>query len=266
MRARLLVPIVLGAVLAASGIFLEVGCGRSAPKAAAASEEPVVHVCTVCGATETFATFNNRKNALCSKCASKERHRLLIHYFQHETPLLRDKLDVLQFSPEKGEAEFLRKQTNLKYVTSEYDPGKGDLRLDITAIEQPDASWDVLIVYHILEHIIDDRKAMSELFRILRPGGTMYLQVPLEAGRTELYEDASIVGKKERAAAFGQWDHVRRYSVQGLKTRLEEAGFVVEVVDYLAKLEPALITKHSMSAKFKPPLDEQIWVAKKPAR
>ncbi len=264
MRARLLVPIVLGAVLAAPAILLGAGCGRSAPKAA--SEEPVVHVCTVCGATETFATFNNRKHALCSKCASKERHRLLVHYFEHETPLLRDKLDVLQFSPEKGEAEFLRKQANLKYVTSEYDPGKGDIRLDITAIDQPEASWDVVIVYHILEHIIDDRKAMSELFRILRPGGTMYLQVPLETGRTELYEDATIVGKKERNKAFGQWDHVRRYSAQGLKTRLEEAGFVVEVVDYLAKLDPAVVTKHSMSAKFNPPLDEQIWVAKKPAR
>ena len=268
MRARLSVQVALGVMLVGSGILAGVtsGCGSGASPKAAAPAASEARVCTVCGATAPFETFNNRPDALCSTCASKERHRLLVHYLQNETPLLRDKLDVLQFSPEKGEADFLRKQANLKYRTSEYEAGKGDLRLDITAIAQPDASWDVLLVYHILEHIIDDRKAMSELYRILRPGGTVYLQVPIETGRAEIYEDAAIVGKKERAAAFGQWDHVRRYSAAGLKSRLEEAGFVVEVVDYLAKLDPAVITKHSLSGKFRPPLDEHIWVAKKPVR
>ncbi len=239
--------------------------GGSAPKAIAKrTPEAAVHECNICGYEGPFTPLQSRPDASCPRCKSRERHRLLMHFFQHKTPLFTDKLEVLHFTPMKGEADRLRELPNLKYVTAEYEAGKADLQLDLTALAQPDASWDVLIVYHILEHITEDRKAMAEMYRVLRPGGVVYLQVPLEIGQNEIYEDPTIVTPEARKKAFHQWDHVRLYSAAGLRARLEEAGFVVEAVDYLAQLSAAEIDRFSMHCKASREHDESIWVARKP--
>lgn len=221
------------------------------------------YTCNVCGKTGKFDDFVGRESAICPHCKVKERHRLLVHYVVNETSITRDELDVLHFAPQIGEKRFYRSLPNLHYVTADYLDVE-DVQLDLTQLALPDDSWDVLFVYHILEHIIDDQKAMKEMYRVLRPGGMALLQVPLEIGRTEIYEDATITSAKERKKAFGQWDHVRRYSAAGFQERLEAAGFEVEAVDYIAKLPPDVVAKHRMSAAFKEPLDERIWVARKP--
>lgn len=223
-----------------------------------------VHECNICGYKGRFGPISHRPEASCLRCQSKERHRLLMHYLEHASPLFSAPLEVLQFSPMKGEADRLRKLKNLKYVTAEYEAGKADLQLDLTKLDQPDASWDVLIAYHILEHIIDDRAAMREMFRVLRPGGMVILQVPLDPARTEIFEDPKVTAPAERARLFGQWDHVRWYSAAGLKQRLEEAGFVVEAIDYLGQLEPDVVETFSLHSRAKEQQDEDIWLARKP--
>jgi SAM-dependent methyltransferase len=227
----------------------------------AAKKEP--YTCNVCNKTSKFEDFMGRESAICPHCKIKERHRLLVHYVVNETSITREKLDVLHFAPQIGEKRFYRSLPNLHYVTADYLDVE-DVQLDLTALALPDESWDVLFVYHILEHIIEDQKAMQEMYRVLRPGGMALLQVPLEPDRTEIYEDAKIVSAKARKKAFGQWDHVRRYSAAGFQQRLEAAGFEVEAVDYIAKLDPEIVAKHRMSAAFKEPLDERIWIARKP--
>jgi SAM-dependent methyltransferase len=224
-----------------------------------------VHECNLCGYKGPFKAISQRPEAGCPRCLSRERHRLLMHYLEHASPLFSAPLEVLQFSPMKGEADRLRKLKNLKYVTAEYEAGKADLQLDLTKLALPDASWDVLIAYHILEHIIDDGAAMREMFRVLRPGGMVILQVPLDPARTEIFEDPTVTTSAERARLFGQWDHVRWYSAAGLKQRLELAGFVVEPVDYLAQLKPEEIETFSLHSRAKEQQDEDIWIARKPA-
>jgi len=93
-----------------------------------------------------------------------------------------------------------------------------------------DNFFDRIICYHILEHIPDDRKAMVELFRVLKPGGTMLLQTPFREG--EIFEDPAITKADERMKYFGQEDHVRVYSVKGITERLGQAGFQVEVLQF----------------------------------
>jgi predicted SAM-dependent methyltransferase len=232
-----------------------------APKKVAKGE---VHTCNLCGFAGPFEDFRGRPSAQCPSCKTKERHRLLLHFLEHELKLFTTKLDVLHVTPTEGEERFLRRQPNLHYVTTEYQ-GKGDLDLDLTALAQPDNSWDLIIVYHILEHIIEDKKAMAEMYRILRPGGRALLQVPIQPDRAEIYEDAKIVTPEERTKHFGQHDHVRWYSKQGLRERLEAVGFTVEIVDYLGKLDPKMVELHELSAEFKEPLEEHIWIATKPA-
>lgn len=236
---------------------------RKKEKAKDDDEKGETNVCNICGETNKFRRFAGRKRVVCPVCKSKERHRLLMHYIANESRLAREKLDVLHFSPETAEEDFLRKLENLHYVTADY-LHKEELRLDLTALDLPDASWDVLIVYHILEHIVEDQKAMNEMFRVLRPGGFAILQVPIDADRKEIYEDASIVDDKGRAKAFGQKDHVRRYSSSGFKERLEKAGFRVEPIDYIAKLGPEIVAQHRMAGAWKKKQDERIWLAHKP--
>jgi SAM-dependent methyltransferase len=239
-----------------------------ASEAAKDADDPddpdVNHVCNICGSTKDFKTAVGRKHELCGECDSKARHRLLAHYLEHETPLFSAKLDVLEFGPTMGLMARLKKLDNLNYATADLYDERADFILDITAIEQPNESWDYVILYHILEHIVDDKKAMAELYRILRPGGKVILQVPLWPDVTEIYEDASITDKKQRKKHFGQGNHVRKYAAAGLKERLEGAGFEVEIIDYLARLDQATIDKHGFFGHFKEPMDQTIWIATKP--
>lgn len=105
-----------------------------------------------------------------------------------------------------------------------------DHQFDITAIKIQDDFFNLVICYHVLEHITDDKKAMTELYRVLKPGGTMLLQTPFREG--EIFEDPAKITGEERMKYFGQKDHVRIYSVKGLAERLSRAGFVAEVLSF----------------------------------
>jgi predicted SAM-dependent methyltransferase len=98
------------------------------------------------------------------------------------------------------------------------------IAMDITAIPFPENSFDAIVCNHVLEHVPQDRLALSELFRIMKPGGWGSIQVPMEGESTK--EDASIADPVQRARLFGQSDHVRCYGFDYLE-RLKETGFIV---------------------------------------
>ena len=104
-------------------------------------------------------------------------------------------------------------------------------QMDLAHIPFPDGTFDAIICNHVLEHIVDDLKAMAELHRVLKPGGWSILQVPISLSLRTTYEDFSIATPKEREEAFGQNDHVRIYG-QDYVSRLERAGFKVNVFDW----------------------------------
>jgi ubiquinone/menaquinone biosynthesis C-methylase UbiE len=85
-----------------------------------------------------------------------------------------------------------------------------------------------------LEHIDEDRQAMSELFRVMKPGGKGIIQTPFKEGN--IYENDTIVTREERKIHFGLEDHVRIYSVAGLCERLEQVGFLTKAISF--QVEP----------------------------
>lgn len=222
--------------------------------------------CTVCGKTVPFKTRKGRRYAECSHCGAYERHRLMLHYLSHREGLLDPGTAVLHFAPNAGIERYLRSREGLNYKTADLFL-QADLELDLTAIAQPDASWDVVICYHVLEHVDDDRKAMSEIFRVLEPGGVAILQVPLQIGRNETDEDPSVTDPAERLRRFGQEDHVRFYGAADFEARLSAAGFDVEALDYIEQLGPEVVERHHLSREPDggPLPDERIFVVTKPA-
>ena len=223
--------------------------------------------CPVCGKTVPFKTRKGRRHAECPSCGAYERHRLMLYYISHQPGLLDPGTAVLHFAPNSGIERYLRGREGLTYQTADlYAPA--DLKLDLTDIAQPDASWDLVLCYHVLEHVGDDRKAMAELFRILKPGGKAILQVPLEVGRDETDEDPSVTDPAERLRRFGQEDHVRFYGVADFERRLRQAGFEVEAVDYVAQLGPEVVERHRLAREDGDEAmpDERIFVVTKPGR
>jgi len=104
-----------------------------------------------------------------------------------------------------------------------------DDRVDLTAMPgYADNSVDIFLCSHVLEHIPEDRKAMRELYRILKPGGFGVVLVPLVIGIEETHEDPSIDTIALRWKYFGMGDHVRQYGRRDFVKRLAAAGFRVE--------------------------------------
>lgn len=187
------------------------------------------HLCVICKfKTSSFERLPNA-DLLCPKCGSLSRDRRLWKKISEN--YLQANTKILDFSPSRCLYRKWKSELGLEYVASDLsDNFIATVAYDITQIPTQDKQFDLIICYHILEHVIDDKKAMTELYRVLKPSGTLIVQTPFKEG--EIYEDYSITAESERLICFGQEDHVRVYSVEGLKNRLENAEFKVRVERY----------------------------------
>ena len=169
----------------------------------------------------------------CPRCGSHERHRLLWLYLTDARPdlLERSPLRLLHFAPEESFQRLFRERANVDYVGADLDSPLASDQVDIQDLPYPDASFDALMCSHVLEHVPDDRRAMRELRRILRPGGWAIVMVPLHGGMAETLEDPGVDTPEERLRVYGQADHLRLYGLD-FPDRLRAAGLDVDVVAY----------------------------------
>ena len=189
-----------------------------------------------------------RNNVLSPSTLSLERHRLLWLYLQNETDFFtaKEKKNVLHFAPEQEFYKRFKKQKNIQYTTTDLFSPLADVKADICNLPFEDNQYDVLFCNHVLEHIPDDTKAMQELYRVLKPGGMAILQIPQDLNRATTFSDDSITDEKERAAIFGQYDHVRVYG-RDYFDKLRTIGFTVVEEDYTTKISPELVTKYCLA-------------------
>ena len=209
-------------------------------------------VCNVCGYEGPFGPGGKgtRNDAKCPRCKSAERYRLFKLWLDRRPEAFQGK-DILHFAPEKSIAALVRPLAG-SYRTADITPGRADLVLNIEAIELPDASLDAVLCFHVLEHV-DDALALSEIFRILRRGGTAAIMVPMVEGWARSYENPAITAPDQRTLHFGQFDHVRYYGAD-LRERIRAAGFDLE--EFTAE-EPDVL-RHGLIR------GEKVFVAKKP--
>lgn len=198
------------------------------------------HQCNICEKKLSKFVINQRDELLCPKCGSLGRDRRLWKLL--ETDYLKENYKVLDFSPSRSLSQKLKKVKTINYLSTDFSGNfNADFEYDITKIEINSNTIDLIICYHILEHIDEDLLAMSELFRVLKPNGIAIIQTPFTDGN--IYENPLIQSPEERLKHFGQEDHVRIYSEIELKNRLEKTGFDVtirhfdEIEDYNGLLE-----------------------------
>ena len=217
--------------------------------------------CPCCGGKfRRFVPYGvrpRRPHAQCPSCGSVERHRLLWLYLRERTDLFVRAQRLLHVAPEEGFQERLRTIPGLRYASADLASPLAGVRADVQRLPFADAAFDSLFCHHVLEHVPDDRMAMRELLRVLRPGGWALLQSPLRSDQAETDEDPSIVDPRERERRFGQRDHVRVYG-RDYADRLRAAGFAVEPERFFKSLPPEHRVRYGLKG-------ETIWLCRRPA-
>lgn len=196
-------------------------------------------------------------NILCPQCNSLPRHRMLWMYLMEKKKIQAlGNIKILHFAPEGVLQNFFASLPNVTYVTADFYMDNVTHKMDITDIKFEDNSFDVIVCIHVLEHIVDDNKAMEELFRVLKPGGWALLQSPMRLSLERTYEDSSIVSEEERFKHFGQHDHVRIYG-KDYGERLERAGFKLTIEEYCRKMPDEMLRRFGLNK------DEDIYIGHK---
>lgn len=203
--------------------------------------------CNICG--YRFSKFDTTgvlaiREGRCPVCMSVERHRHLYIHIQSLYPFL-DGKKILHFAPEPVFKEIFLK-SKAEYFDADIEPNKATYKIDMTDIKFDDNTFDYIFATHVLEHIPDDVKAMTELHRVLKKGGTAYLAVPL---RKEFAEDLTITDPKQRELLYGQSDHVRYYNMETFCRRLQIAGFNTDMVSRIDAL-PSICKESKLSDSY----------------
>ena len=194
---------------------------------------------------------NIRLNALCPGTLSLERHRLLWLYLYRETDFLKLPLNVLHIAPEQVFYKKFKSFNHWKYITADLYSPLADIKVDICKLPFEEGYYDLILCNHVLEHIPDHKQAMKELYRVLKKGGTLIAQVPLDDNLDTTFEDSSITDPNERSQIFGQYDHVRIYG-KDFFSFLNQAGFKSKGIPYAEKLTEIEIKKYSLQKEIIP--------------
>lgn len=203
-----------------------------------------------------YGRIVSRPNALAPHSLSLERHRLLWLYLKERTGFFTDNLRVLHIAPEYCFLKPFKALSNLQYISADLVSPWADIKLDVRSIQYPDSSFNVIICNHVLEHIDDEQKAMSELYRVMAPGGFGIFQVPLDPLLTQTLENPAYNTPALREKHYGQRDHVRLYGTDYAQ-RLRSVGFTVVEDSYVKQLAPELVQRYAL------PKDEIIYLCKK---
>jgi SAM-dependent methyltransferase len=182
--------------------------------------------CPICGYEGKFLSLGTppRWDGRCPNCNSRERHRLLHICLEREGIDLKDGRTILHFAPEGYFKKMMGDAPH--YHTADLVPGKAQHAMDMSDMTFDDASVDCVLAHHVLEHVPDDRKAMRESFRVLKPGGLAIFSVPQNWARAETYENPDVTTPAEKFAHYDDASHVRYYG-RDFADRVREAGFEV---------------------------------------
>lgn len=189
----------------------------------------------------------------CPQCRSHERHRALWLYFHERKDLLKKGNTFLHFAPEIQFNELFR-SSGMEYhpVDLSTENSLSEEIVDIQDIPYEDNYFDLIYCSNVLEHVPDDKKAMKELYRVLKPNGMALILVPINGityerpyDKSKTFENDEYNTPELREKYYGQFDHLRLYGTD-FKDKLIDAGFEVLADDYIKNLGPEIIDKYAL--------------------
>jgi SAM-dependent methyltransferase len=207
-------------------------------------------VCPCCGWSlrgfvGRWGTVRTNSDGYCPRCNAKARHRRLwLHLEEHG--LLRDgTVRLLEVAPWPSLARGLRRLPGVAHVGIDLrsEGGHVDVVGDARFLPVRRGSFDIALCTHVLEHVDDDLRVMSELRQSLGPGGVAIVSVPLRMD-APTHENPSITDPVERERLFGERSHVRLYGPD-LGHRLESSGFEVSV-DWATSIDEEIRRRHGL--------------------
>jgi SAM-dependent methyltransferase len=224
-----------------------------------AESEPT-YLCSAC--VHFAAAFapgpGGRVEASCPRCGSLERHRFLALLLEGLAPAVSSARLVLDVAPTAITTRLLRRLAPARYVRIDFDPAADrravDVRASLTGLPLREGSADLIVCFHVLEHIPDDASALAELRRALSWGGIALVQVPWRA--RQLTEEDPDAPPQERARRFGQADHVRWYG-SDFDTRIERAGLRA------LRVAPRDVLGERAAGLFRLLPDEAVWIVRR---
>lgn len=189
--------------------------------------------CNICDSyLRKWSLYGDKEkvNRICPVCYSFGRQRFLWYCIENSFIEIKPGLRILHIAPEMCIRHHLEKITHDgQYFTGDLNEEDVDIQIDITNITQPDSSYDLIICSHVMEHVPDDDRALSEFHRILKAEGKLIIQVPL-SGSKQTYENNNITTPQERASAYGQSDHLRLYGLDFMN-KIRSHGYNLTVLD-----------------------------------
>jgi SAM-dependent methyltransferase len=213
-------------------------------RAAAVTSGGSAVCCPCCGREASHFVRFHGEHDQCPGCGSLMRHRALLLLLRDRYRLAERGGRVLHVGPGAAVSRWLEQLEAIDYVSADLDSPLARVQLDATDMPFSDESFDFAICVHVLEHIPNDRKALREFFRVLRPAAPAVFQVP-PSDLTVTREDPDVNDPQERERLFGQYDHVRLCGAD-YPARIAETGFEVEREDFVAHLDEGLRGRYGL--------------------
>ncbi len=205
--------------------------------------------CPVCGSHFRkflpYGRTNPRENALCPNCLALERHRLMWLYLKRKTDFFTAPHKLLHVAPEHCFIDRFEHMKNLEYVTADIESPLAKVKMDIHQIPFAENTFDVAFCNHVMEHVDNDIRAMSELYRVLKPGGWAIIQSPMDITRATTLEDPAIQSEADREKYYWQADHQRLYG-NDYAQRLAKAGFTVHADPFIKELPAEQVSRYAL--------------------
>lgn len=213
--------------------------------------------CPICGYKGIdFLPFPNiiHKEVMCPICGSHERHRAIWLYLEKNKQLLKNGNKILHFAPEIQFHELFASK-NIEYHGVDLNPENHPFieeKVDIQNIPYTDDYFDLIICSHVLEHVPNDIKAMSEIRRVLKPKSIALILVPMNGISYNLpFDETKTLEKEEyntselREKYYGQSDHLRLYGTD-FKNRIHESGLELLSEDFIKHLGIETVEKYAL--------------------
>jgi len=204
--------------------------------------------CNCCGKTfRKLKAKGNilRKNAKCPYCGSLERTRLLLFYLEKETDIFtKENCKILHFAPEWCLTAKFNQSASIEYIDADINPNFANYIFDIESIPYPDNYFDYIICSHVLGHVLNEQKAIEEMYRVLKTNGIALIMTLIDKKREKTFEDISITTPDEKLKYYSEADLLRLHGLD-FAQRLSYC-FNVEEIDYRKSFDEEMQKRFSL--------------------